>query len=182
MLLRLGDAAGATLLHSHGTALARPPLELERVLGGFSNANHRAVDLYAQFHGWTAWRLLSTSSLRQASTQTPAVGDTIHVTDACAQRLRQLASEAGAPAVLRVAVEGGGCSGYQYRFELDSAVATDRVFENGGAWVAVDPVSYAFLKGATVDFSEELIRTSFTVKDNPNTEASCGCGTSFAAK
>ncbi len=57
-----------------------------------------------------------------------------------------------------------------------------RVFERRGARVAVDPVSFAFLRGATVDYSEELIRAAFTVRDNPNTEHACGCGSSFAAK
>lgn len=57
-----------------------------------------------------------------------------------------------------------------------------RVFEHGGARVAVDPVSFGFLKGATVDYSEELIRASFVVRDNPNSDTSCGCGSSFAAK
>lgn len=56
------------------------------------------------------------------------------------------------------------------------------MFEHGGARVAVDPVSFAFLKGATVHYSEELIRAAFLVKDNPNSEAACGCGSSFAAK
>ncbi len=56
------------------------------------------------------------------------------------------------------------------------------MFERDGARVAVDAVSFGFLKGATVDYSEELIRAAFTVRDNPNTEASCGCGSSFAAK
>lgn len=57
-----------------------------------------------------------------------------------------------------------------------------RVFEHAGARVAVDPVSLSFLRGATVDYSEELIRAAFLVRDNPNTAASCGCGTSFATK
>lgn len=100
-------------------------------------------------------------------------------------------------------MEGGGCSGFQYRFELGHAAPGDRcvgvplrvmkaacltlgdarrVFEHGGARVAVDPVSLGFLKGATVDYSEELIRASFVVRDNPNSDAACGCGSSFAAK
>ena len=56
------------------------------------------------------------------------------------------------------------------------------MFERDGARVAVDPVSFGFLRGATVDYSEELIRAAFLVRDNPNTEAACGCGTSFSVK
>ncbi|HEU0221466.1 MAG TPA: iron-sulfur cluster assembly accessory protein [Paracoccaceae bacterium] len=88
-------------------------------------------------------------------------------------------AEIGAP-VLRVAVEGGGCSGFQYRFAVEEAAESDDlVLERGTARVVIDPVSLPFLAGATIDFSEELIGARFTV-ENPNASASCGCGTSFA--
>lgn len=106
------------------------------------------------------------------------------------QRLRQLLATENATAggssaehrALRVAVDGGGCSGFQYRFELSDTAPEDRVFEHDGARVAVDPVSFGFLKGATVDYSEELIRASFVVKSNPQSASNCGCGSSFSAK
>jgi iron-sulfur cluster assembly accessory protein len=98
------------------------------------------------------------------------------------RRLKQ--QEAGSERLgLRVAVDSGGCSGFQYTFSLlDEPVPQkdDRVFERDGALVLVDSVSFEFLKGATVDYSEELIRASFQIVDNPNTEQGCGCGTSFA--
>lgn len=81
---------------------------------------------------------------------------------------------------LRVAIEGGGCSGFQYEITLDGAVAEDDlVLEQSGQRVLVDAVSLPFLAGATIDFTEELIGARFTI-DNPNATASCGCGTSFA--
>ncbi|XP_074852887.1 iron-sulfur cluster assembly 2 homolog, mitochondrial isoform X2 [Carettochelys insculpta] len=84
---------------------------------------------------------------------------------------------------LRLQVEGGGCSGFQYKFSLDTIIKPDdRVFEQGGARVVVDVDSLAFVKGAMVDFSQELIRNSFQVVSNPQAERGCSCGTSFSIK
>jgi len=80
---------------------------------------------------------------------------------------------------LRVAVEGGGCSGFQYEIKLDSAAPDDLVLTGGGECVVVDSVSLPFLSGATIDFSEELIGARFVI-DNPNASSSCGCGVSFS--
>ena len=80
---------------------------------------------------------------------------------------------------LRVAVEGGGCSGFQYDISLDDPADEDIVLEGSGERVVVDPVSLPFLAGAVIDFSEELIGARFTI-DNPNASSSCGCGTSFS--
>lgn len=97
-----------------------------------------------------------------------------------ARRIATLLSEPGAGAALRVAVLAGGCNGMQYRFDLDSAIADDDlVIEEGGARVAIDPVSFDLLAGAELDFAEELMGAYFKVK-NPNATSSCGCGTSFA--
>ncbi|XP_009985107.1 PREDICTED: iron-sulfur cluster assembly 2 homolog, mitochondrial, partial [Tauraco erythrolophus] len=84
---------------------------------------------------------------------------------------------------LRLQVEGGGCSGFQYKFSLDTVInPDDRVFEQGGARVVVDVDSLAFVKGSMVDFSQELIRSSFQVVSNPQVEKGCSCGTSFSVK
>ncbi|XP_025057537.1 iron-sulfur cluster assembly 2 homolog, mitochondrial, partial [Alligator sinensis] len=84
---------------------------------------------------------------------------------------------------LRLQVEGGGCSGFQYKFSLDTVInPDDRVFEQGGARVVVDVDSLAFVKGSMVDFSQELIRSSFQVVSNPQAEKGCSCGTSFSVK
>src|SRR6056297_1401595 len=80
---------------------------------------------------------------------------------------------------LRVAVEGGGCSGFQYEIKLDRPSNDDLVLEGQGQKVVVDSVSLPFLAGATIDFTEELIGARFTIT-NPNASSSCGCGTSFS--
>ncbi len=90
-----------------------------------------------------------------------------------------LKSEPGAT-MLRLAVTGGGCSGFQYNFALDDARADDDlVVERDGATILIDPVSLDFLKGAEIDFVDDLIGAAFKV-NNPNATSSCGCGTSFA--
>jgi iron-sulfur cluster insertion protein len=86
-------------------------------------------------------------------------------------------TEIGGP--LRVAVEGGGCSGFQYDIKLDAATDEDLVLEKDGARVLIDPVSLPFLTDAEIDFADELIGARFVVR-NPNATASCGCGTSFS--
>lgn len=80
---------------------------------------------------------------------------------------------------LRVAVEGGGCSGFQYEIALDAPKEDDVILEGQGEKVLVDPVSLPFLENATIDFTEELIGARFVI-DNPNASSSCGCGTSFS--
>lgn len=100
------------------------------------------------------------------------------VTDRAFDRLAEIgAGEDGkAP---RVAVEGGGCSGFQYDIRLDDPEAEDMVLEGKGQRVVVDPVSLPFLSGAVIDFTEELIGARFVI-ENPNATSSCGCGTSFS--
>eukprot|EP00603_Paraphysomonas_imperforata_P001480 CAMPEP_0114422576 /NCGR_PEP_ID=MMETSP0103-20121206/5683_1 /TAXON_ID=37642 ORGANISM="Paraphysomonas imperforata, Strain PA2" /NCGR_SAMPLE_ID=MMETSP0103 /ASSEMBLY_ACC=CAM_ASM_000201 /LENGTH=104 /DNA_ID=CAMNT_0001591169 /DNA_START=336 /DNA_END=650 /DNA_ORIENTATION=+ len=93
---------------------------------------------------------------------------------------------------LRVAVEGGGCSGFQYSFHMDGTKGEfkadpmdpedDILFEKNGAEVVVDSGSFEFIKGATIDFEQELIRSSFAIVNNPQSESACGCGSSFALK
>ncbi|MAP94243.1 MAG: iron-sulfur cluster insertion protein ErpA [Ponticaulis sp.] len=81
---------------------------------------------------------------------------------------------------LRVSVEGGGCSGFSYKFDFDTTIETDDlVIEKDGAKVVVDAMSLPFLSGAEIDFVDELIGSSFQIR-NPNATASCGCGTSFS--
>jgi iron-sulfur cluster insertion protein len=96
------------------------------------------------------------------------------VTDRAFARL----AEIGAPA-LRVAVEGGGCSGFQYDIRLDDPAPDDLVLEKDGARVLIDPVSLPFLADAEIDFADELVGARVVV-NNPNATASCGCGTSFS--
>lgn len=104
------------------------------------------------------------------------------VTDRAAARIAQIIAETkpGAGAALRVAVLAGGCSGFQYRFELDQAAQPDDlVIRHGGATVVVDPVSLDLLAGSELDFTDELMGAHFSVR-NPNAKSACGCGTSFS--
>lgn len=101
------------------------------------------------------------------------------VTPRAFARLAEINDGAEAPKALRVAVEGGGCSGFQYDISLDDPLGDDLVIEQSGQRVVVDATSLPFLENAVIDFSEELIGARFTIK-NPNAASSCGCGISFA--
>lgn len=101
------------------------------------------------------------------------------VTDRAFARLAEIAEITGTPRPLRVAVDGGGCSGFQYDIKLDDAAADDLVLEKDGARVLVDSISLPFLTNAVIDFTDELIGARFVVQ-NPNATSSCGCGTSFS--
>jgi iron-sulfur cluster insertion protein len=104
----------------------------------------------------------------------------ITLSSRAAKRIVELVNEDQAANLFRVSVEGGGCSGFQYRFELASGTAPDDILiERDGATVAIDPVSADFVKGSEIDFVEELIGAHFKIT-NPNATASCGCGTSFS--
>jgi len=102
------------------------------------------------------------------------------VSERAATRIAEIAAAAGSNAALRVAVLAGGCSGFQYRFELDqSQQDDDLVIERAGARVLVDPASLDLLTGAELDFTDELMGSHFSVR-NPNAKSACGCGTSFS--
>jgi iron-sulfur cluster insertion protein len=101
------------------------------------------------------------------------------VTDRAFARLAEIAELTGEVKSLRVAVDGGGCSGFQYDIRLDDAGADDLVLEKDGQKVLVDSISLPFLSNAVIDFTDELIGARFVVQ-NPNATSSCGCGTSFS--
>ncbi len=101
------------------------------------------------------------------------------LTPNAAARVAAIASRQGKPPILRLAVEGGGCSGFQYKFDLaDAAEADDAVSEVEGVKLVVDPVSLDLIAGSTVDFVESLGGAAFKV-ENPQAAAGCGCGSSF---
>ncbi|KAK1931449.1 Iron-sulfur cluster assembly 2 [Phytophthora citrophthora] len=109
------------------------------------------------------------------------------ITPTAAQKLIEAAErQKAANLMLRVAVEGGGCSGFKYviEFEKDAApdVEEDVVFEQHGGKVVVDKESLELIRGSTIDFEQELIRSAFAVINNPNAVSGCGCGTSFDLK
>jgi iron-sulfur cluster assembly accessory protein len=104
----------------------------------------------------------------------------VTVTERAAHRIGEILRREPAGTMLRVSVEGGGCSGFQYRFDTERARAQDDVvIEKGGATVLIDPVSLDYMAGSEIDFVDDLIGSSFKV-NNPKATASCGCGTSFA--
>jgi iron-sulfur cluster insertion protein len=104
----------------------------------------------------------------------------VTVSARAAKRIADILRAEAANAMLRVAVTGGGCSGFQYNFAIDDArMDDDLVVERDGATVLIDPVSLDFLKGAEIDFVDDLIGQAFKI-NNPNATASCGCGTSFS--
>jgi len=104
----------------------------------------------------------------------------VTLTERAAKRILEILREDPTQSMLRVAVTGGGCSGFQYDFCLDdSRGEDDLVIARDGALVLIDSVSLGFLKGAEIDFADEMIGAAFKIK-NPNATSSCGCGTSFS--
>jgi len=104
----------------------------------------------------------------------------ISLSEAAARRINALAEGEGRPLMLRVAVSAGGCSGFQYEFDLvEEGDAQDLVLERDGARAVVDQVSMLLLKGSQIDFVDELAGAQFRVR-NPNAKSSCGCGVSFS--
>jgi iron-sulfur cluster assembly accessory protein len=104
----------------------------------------------------------------------------VTLTERAAERIAEIVAGETRPTMLRVSVEGGGCSGFQYRFDLvGEAASDDFVIERRAAKVLIDPVSLEYMAGSEIDFVDDLIGASFKIQ-NPNATASCGCGTSFA--
>ena len=104
----------------------------------------------------------------------------VTVTERAALRIGEILRAEPAGTMLRVSVAGGGCSGFQYKFDTEQAKADDDiVIERAGATVLIDPVSLNYIAGSEIDFVDDLIGSSFKI-NNPNATASCGCGTSFA--
>jgi len=104
----------------------------------------------------------------------------ITVSERAARRIGEILKGEPSGTMLRVSVEGGGCSGFQYKFDMEHSKASDDlVINRDGAVVLIDPVSVNYMAGSEIDFVDDLIGTSFKV-NNPQAKASCGCGTSFA--
>jgi iron-sulfur cluster assembly accessory protein len=106
--------------------------------------------------------------------------DSVTVSERAARRIGEVLSREPPGTMLRVSVEGGGCSGFQYKFDMDrEQAADDIVIRRGGATVLIDQLSLGYLAGSEIDFVDDLIGASFRV-NNPQAKASCGCGTSFS--
>ncbi|NBS23911.1 MAG: iron-sulfur cluster insertion protein ErpA [Altererythrobacter sp.] len=107
------------------------------------------------------------------------MAETLTLTPAAAKRVSWIAEKQSKPAILRLSVEGGGCSGFQYKFDLaDAAEEDDSISETAGVKLVVDPVSLDLVSGSVVDFVESLGGAAFRV-ENPQAAAGCGCGSSF---
>ncbi|XP_077435061.1 iron-sulfur cluster assembly 2 homolog, mitochondrial [Vanacampus margaritifer] len=127
---------------------------------------------------------ISTVSLRPfsdtTSQQRSLLDENVVLTESCVKRLAEI-TEKGE--YLRIRVEGGGCSGFQYKFSFDSnRTEDDRVFEQDGVGIVVDLDSLEFVRGSMVDYSQELIRATFQVLKNPQADHGCSCGSSFSVK
>jgi iron-sulfur cluster assembly accessory protein len=104
----------------------------------------------------------------------------VKVSERAARRIGEILKKEPPGTMLRVSVEGGGCSGFQYKFDVERDIADDDlIIDRNGAVVLIDPVSLKYMDGAEIDFVDDLIGASFKVA-NPNATASCGCGTSFS--
>ena len=106
--------------------------------------------------------------------------EAVTLSQSAAERIKALAESEGRPVMLRVAVDGGGCSGFQYQFDLvETPEPDDLKIERDGAAALVDVISLALLKGSEIDYVDELAGAQFRI-NNPNAKSSCGCGTSFS--
>ncbi len=106
--------------------------------------------------------------------------DAISMTENAARRVAEIAAKLGKPPVLRLSVEGGGCSGFQYKFDMAETIDADDIRAEGvGASLVVDPISLDLVRGSAIDFVESLGGKSFQVT-NPQAQAGCGCGSSFS--
>ncbi|XP_042292921.1 iron-sulfur cluster assembly 2 homolog, mitochondrial [Thunnus albacares] len=125
-------------------------------------------------------RSFSSASAQEKPEVPGSSEDSVNLTESCVKRLGEIMDKGQ---YLRIHVEGGGCSGFQYKFSVDSnRNEDDRVFEQGGVGIIVDQDSLEYVKGSTVDFSQELIRSTFLVLKNPQADHGCSCGSSFSVK
>lgn len=113
-------------------------------------------------------------------TMMTTTSETISISDAAARRIAQIVATEADKSALRVSVEGGGCSGFSYKFDLaERPDDEDLVLRKGEATVLIDPMSLIYMTGSEIDFVDDLMGQSFQIR-NPNAVASCGCGTSFS--
>ncbi|EPS70665.1 hypothetical protein M569_04097 [Genlisea aurea] len=126
---------------------------------------------------------LHESRLSAQESSSPATTEEVHMTENCVRRMKELQADDAVEKLLRLSIESGGCSGFQYNFSLEDRIKDDdRIFEHDGVKLVVDNISLDFVKGATVDYVEELIRSGFQVTTNPSAVGGCSCKSSFMVK
>ncbi|KAK1441560.1 hypothetical protein QVD17_07559 [Tagetes erecta] len=125
----------------------------------------------------------SSSSVLVKDPQSSSEQEYVHLSDSCIRRMKELQADEAKEKILRLSIEAGGCSGFQYNFALEEKPNNDdRIFERDGVKLVVDTISLGFVKGATVDYVEELIRSGFQVAENPSAVGGCSCKSSFMVK
>lgn len=135
--------------------------------------------LSGQCVGQSFHRRFASAANEQATKTKP----TLNLSDSCAEKLKEI-SERESKKYLRISVDGGGCSGFQYQFDLDDKVNADDIVigENDNGQVVIDAVSLEYCAGSTVDYHTELIKSGFRIVGNPKAEQGCSCGASFSIK
>ncbi|XP_023850313.1 iron-sulfur cluster assembly 2 homolog, mitochondrial-like [Salvelinus fontinalis] len=173
-VLRRGAMLSATKTMSWTLARASFPLLTNVGQPILLRCPQRSQPLY------TSLSRLSSKSAQEKTAESSPVEEKVYLSASCVKRLREIMDKGQ---YLRIQVEGGGCSGFQYKFVIDSTKnEEDRVFEQGGVGVIVDQDSLEFVKGSTLDYTQELIRSSFQMLKNPQADHGCSCGTSFSVK
>ncbi|EWM30391.1 iron-sulfur cluster assembly 2 mitochondrial-like protein [Nannochloropsis gaditana] len=145
----------------------------------------RAQGIYRR--SWSIYRhdFRQLSSNAVSNSPQMSLDEDVVVTNACIKRIKALQVKTGKENLkLRLSVEGGGCSGFTYTFTMEDGPVEDddKVYGREGAQVVVDEGSLEFVRGSTVDFTEDMMRSAFAVVSNPLSESACGCGSSFAMK
>eukprot|EP00954_Amorphochlora_amoebiformis_P016844 1315207-Amorphochlora_amoeboformis.AAC.2 len=150
-------------------------------------ASGRALRLLSRFgRPHPQYRSITSTTFLLARRYSSEATHQVKITETCSKRLKELKDQKNEDLRLRVRVDSGGCSGFQYEFILEPKSLEleegDLAIEQNGAQLVVDEASLEFLNGSTIDYEQELIGSKFVVSENPNSESACGCGVSFSPK